>query len=56
MPRLEGIRQGPLLSDIIVDANEGWNAETFAELARDLLRLVVKLVEQPFQAEKEEDR
>ena len=24
MPRLEAVRQGPLLSDIIVDANEGW--------------------------------
>ena len=30
------------------------NAETYAELARDLLRLGVKLVEQPFPAENDE--
>ena len=54
MPRLEAIYQGALLLDIIVDANEGWNAETFAELAPDLLRLWVKLVEQPFPAENDE--
>ena len=54
MPRLEAVRQGVALSDTIVDANEGWNAETYAELAPDLLRLGVKLVEQPVQAENDE--
>ena len=56
MPRLEAVCQGAPLSDIIVDANEGWDAETYAELARDLLRLGVKLVEQPFPAENDEAR
>ena len=54
MPHLEAVRQGAPLSDIIVDANEGWNAETYAELAPDLLRLGVKLVEKPFPAENDE--
>lgn len=54
MPRLEAVRQGAPLSDLIVDANEGWNAETYTELAPDLLRLGVKLVEQPLPAENDE--
>ena len=54
MPRLEAIRQGAPSSDIIVDANEGWNAKIYADLAPHLLRLGVKLVEQPLPAENDE--
>ena len=50
MPRLEAVRAGAPHSDIIVDANEGWSAEVYADLAPHLLRLGVKLVEQPLPA------
>ncbi|MDA7551282.1 dipeptide epimerase [Rhodobacteraceae bacterium] len=50
MPRLEAVRTGAPHSDIIVDANEGWSAEVYADLAPHLLRLGVKLVEQPLPA------
>jgi L-alanine-DL-glutamate epimerase-like enolase superfamily enzyme len=35
---------------MIVDANEGWTAEVYADLAPHLVRLGVKLVEQPLPA------
>ena len=54
MPHHEAVRQDAPLSDIIVDASEGWNAETYAELAPDLLRLGIKLVEQPLPVENDE--
>ena len=47
MPRLEAVRAGALQSTIIVDANEGWSADVYADLAPHLLRLGVALVEQP---------
>lgn len=50
MPRLEAVRAGAPHSDIIVDANEGWSANIYADLAPHLLRLGVKLVEQPLPA------
>ena len=50
MPRLEAVRAGAPRPDIIVDANEGWSAEVYADLAPHLLRLGVKLVEQPLPA------
>ena len=50
MPRLEAVRTGAPHSDIIVDANEGWSADIYADLAPHLLRLGVKLVEQPLPA------
>ena len=50
MPRLEAVRAGAPHPDIIVDANEGWSAEVYADLAPHLLRLGVKLVEQPLPA------
>jgi len=50
MPRLEAVRQGAPRSRIIVDANEGWTAETYAELAPHLIRLGVAMVEQPLPA------
>ncbi|MBS0125932.1 N-acetyl-D-Glu racemase DgcA [Thetidibacter halocola] len=50
MPRLEAVRRGAPEARIIVDANEGWSAEIYADLAPHLARLGVALVEQPLPA------
>jgi len=50
MARLEAVRAGAPDTAIIVDANEGWSAEVYSELAPHLLRLGVKMVEQPLPA------
>ncbi len=51
MPRLEAVRAGAPQASIIVDANEGWTAEIYADLAPHLLRLGVAMVEQPLPAD-----
>ena len=50
MPRLEAVRRGAPDVPIIIDANEGWTAAVYAELAPHLLRLGVQMVEQPLPA------
>ena len=50
MPRLEAVRAGAPAARIIVDANEGWTPEIYADLAPHLLRLGVAMVEQPLPA------
>ncbi|MCE8527283.1 dipeptide epimerase [Ruegeria pomeroyi] len=50
MQRLEAVRAGAPGAKIIVDANEGWSAEVYADLAPHLVRLGVALVEQPLPA------
>lgn len=50
MPRLEAVRAGAPKAKIIVDANEGWSAEVYTDLAPHLVRLGVALVEQPLPA------
>ena len=50
MARLEAVRRGAPKSTIIVDANDGWSAEVYADLAPHLVRLGVALVEQPLPA------
>ena len=50
MPRLEAVRRGAPEARIIVDANEGWGADIYADLAPHLARLGVALVEQPLPA------
>lgn len=50
MARLEAVRRGAPDCRIIVDANEGWTAEVYADLAPHLLRLGVQMVEQPLPA------
>lgn len=50
MPRLEAVRRGAPKARIIVDANEGWSADVYADLAPHLTRLGVALVEQPLPA------
>jgi L-alanine-DL-glutamate epimerase-like enolase superfamily enzyme len=50
MARLEAVRAGAPDARIIVDANEGWSADVYADLAPHLVRLGVDLVEQPLPA------
>ncbi|NNK77253.1 MAG: dipeptide epimerase [Litoreibacter sp.] len=50
MARLEAVRRGAPDTKIIVDANEGWTAEVYADLVPHLQRLGVTLVEQPLPA------
>ena len=50
MPRLQAVRAGAPDTKIIVDANEGWSAEVYTDLAPHLLQLGVALVEQPVPA------
>ena len=54
MPRLEAVRAGAPDTRIIVDANEGWTAEVYADLAPHLLRLGVEMVEQPLPASEDD--
>jgi L-alanine-DL-glutamate epimerase-like enolase superfamily enzyme len=54
MARLEAVRRGAPDAQIIVDANEGWSADIYSELAPHLVRLGVRLVEQPLPAGKDE--
>lgn len=48
--RLEAVRDGAPRSRIIVDANEGWTADLYVQLAPALVRLGVEAVEQPLPA------
>ena len=50
LARLEAVRAGAPDAAIIVDANEGWSPAIYAELAPELIRLGVKMVEQPLPA------
>jgi L-alanine-DL-glutamate epimerase-like enolase superfamily enzyme len=50
LARLEAVRAGAPEARLIVDANEGWTAESYAALAPHLARLGVALVEQPLPA------
>ena len=50
MARLEAVRAGAPGTPIIVDANEGWSADLYSELAPHMVRLGVRLVEQPLPA------
>ena len=54
MARLEAVRAGAPDTRIVVDANEGWSAEMYSELAPHLVRLGVALVEQPLPAGEDE--
>lgn len=54
MARLEAVRRGAPDATIIVDANEGWTTDLYAELAPHLVRLGVAMVEQPLPADEDE--
>lgn len=48
--RLRAVREGAPNAKIVVDANEGWDAETYARIAPVVLELGVAMVEQPLPA------
>ncbi|MGL4320709.1 MAG: N-acetyl-D-Glu racemase DgcA [Paracoccaceae bacterium] len=50
MPRLEAVRAGAPKATLIIDANEGWTPEVYADLAPHLIAAGVALVEQPLPA------
>lgn len=54
MPRLEAVREGAPRARLIVDANEGWGVDAYADLAPHLARLGVAMVEQPLPAGEDE--
>lgn len=54
MPRLEAVRIGAPRAALIIDANEGWTPDVYADLAPHLIRLGVALVEQPLPANADE--
>ena len=54
MARLAAVRAGAPHARIIVDANEGWTPEIYADLAPHLARMGVVLVEQPLPAAADE--
>lgn len=54
LARIEAVRRGAPHSKIIVDANEGWTAQVYADLAPHLVRLGVLMVEQPLPAGEDE--
>jgi L-alanine-DL-glutamate epimerase-like enolase superfamily enzyme len=52
--RLRAVRDGAPEANIIVDANEGWDAETYSTIAPVVLELGVAMVEQPLPASDDE--
>jgi len=50
LARIKAVRRGAPDSRLIVDANEGWSAEDYDQLAPAMLELGVALVEQPLPA------
>ena len=50
MERLRAVREGAPEARIIVDANEGWDADGYARIAPVVLELGVEMVEQPLPA------
>ena len=51
LERVKAVRQGAPDAAIIVDANEGWRAEDYLELAPALAKLRVRMIEQPLPAD-----
>lgn len=54
LPRLRAVREGAPDARLILDANEGWTAESWSALAPELAALGVGLVEQPLPAAADE--
>jgi L-Ala-D/L-Glu epimerase len=54
LARIEAVRAGAPDARIVVDANEGWTAESYGALAPALVSLGVAMVEQPFPAADDE--
>ncbi|MDV7338244.1 N-acetyl-D-Glu racemase DgcA [Terasakiella sp. A23] len=54
LDRVAAVRNGAPNSRIIVDANEGWTAEVYQDLAPKLVELGVEMIEQPLPAGEDE--
>ena len=54
LERVRAVRANAPQSEIIVDANEGWDLEDYRKLAPELAVLKVALIEQPLHADKDE--
>lgn len=47
LDRVRAVREGAPKADLIVDANEGWSADIYRDLAPRLVELGVSMIEQP---------
>ncbi|GKW43888.1 dipeptide epimerase [Pectobacterium carotovorum subsp. carotovorum] len=54
LARVAAVREGTPLARLIVDANEGWDAERYLTLVPELVALGVTMIEQPFPAGKDD--
>lgn len=54
LDRVEAVRAGASESRIIVDANEGWTAQIYQDLAPKLVKLGVEVIEQPLPASEDQ--
>ncbi|MEI7211815.1 N-acetyl-D-Glu racemase DgcA [Pectobacterium versatile] len=54
LARVAAVREGAPLARLIVDANEGWDAERYLTLVPELVALGVTMIEQPFPAGKDD--
>jgi L-alanine-DL-glutamate epimerase-like enolase superfamily enzyme len=50
LERIRAVREGAPTARILVDANEGWTAESYSAIAPELVALGVAMVEQPLPA------
>jgi len=50
MERVRGVRKGAPEARLIVDANEGWDVDVYRRMVPEMLRLGVKMIEQPLPA------
>jgi L-Ala-D/L-Glu epimerase len=51
LPRVEAVRQAAPAARLLIDANESWSPTHYRNIVRDLSRLGVELIEQPFPAD-----
>lgn len=51
---IKAVRKGAPKARLILDANEGWTAETYDGLVPELERLHIEMIEQPFPAGKDD--
>ncbi|MFJ5396189.1 N-acetyl-D-Glu racemase DgcA [Pectobacterium parvum] len=54
LARVAAVREGAPSTRLIVDANEGWDAERYLTLVPELAALSVTMIEQPFPAGKDD--
>ena len=54
LARIEAVRSGAPNAVLIVDANESWTVAVYQQLIPELVRLGVKMIEQPFSADQDD--